>query len=176
MEKKSKFYFESGFTLIEMLTSVFIFSILMVVFGGVFVTSLNLQRKAFNTQQVIENTSFILESMAKEIRTARIVTADNGIGCNAPALTSLSFTHPVNGDITYQLTGSSLRRIVNGTNTVLSSDSVEFTRLAFCVSGSSLNDNIQPRVTIIAGVRSKNTNQQASIDIQTTLSQRYLSD
>lgn len=156
-----------------MITAVFIFSVLAAIFGNVFVTSLNLQRKALNTQQIIENTNFIFEAMAKEIRMGQITTPDSGANCETPSAT-LSFVHPVNGNIVYTLSVGDLHRVVNGTDTVLNSNSIEFTRLQFCVLGSASGDNIQARVTLVANIRTKNVKQQDMVDIQTSLSQRLL--
>ncbi|MBI2669718.1 MAG: type II secretion system protein [Candidatus Yanofskybacteria bacterium] len=161
----------AGFTLVETILVVFLFSVLAVLMGGVFISSLDLQRRAFNLQQAVENAGFILEFMTKEIRVSQIV----GPASDCPVNT-LSITHPVNGSITYALSGNAVHRIVNGTDSVISSNTVEFTRLEFCPSGISVDDQRQPHVTIIASLRSAKTRQQATIDIQTTVSQRFLSN
>lgn len=160
----------TGFTLVEVMVSVFVFTILMTVVGSAFVGALNDQRKSFNTQQVLENSSLLLESMAKEVRVSQINDPDNV--CPLSPSSSLSVIHPVNGPIVYALQGTDILR--NGS--IINSNTVEFTRLQFCVSGSALSDGRQPRVTVIASARSKNTKGQALIDIQTTLSQRLLSN
>lgn len=164
----------AGFTLTEMIVTVFVFSLLMIIVGSVFVSSLNTQRRAFNIQQAEENANFILESMAKEIRVGQITSPDTS--CPASPAATLSLIHPVNGNISYSLSGNAVHRSVNGQDTTISSNTVQFTRLQFCVSGSAVGDNKQPRVTILASVKSTNTQQQAAIDIQTTLSQRFLSN
>ncbi|MEX2052896.1 MAG: prepilin-type N-terminal cleavage/methylation domain-containing protein [Candidatus Paceibacterota bacterium] len=164
----------AGFTLIELLVATFIFGVIMVIVGSAFVNSLNLQRRAFNIQQAQENANFVLEVMAKEIRVAQVNTADTV--CPGTPSNTLNITHPVNGDIIYSLSNGVIHRNVNGTDSILSSNTVEFTRVQFCISGATFFDDRQPRVTIIASVRSTKTQQQATIDFQTTLSQRTLSD
>ncbi len=167
----------AGFTLIEIITAFLIFSIILTVFSSVFLSSSRLQKKAFNIQQAEENANYILESMAKEIRVSRISGPDSN--CPSSPVTSLSITHPVNGSIIYSLSGTSVQRTVNGTVTTISSNTVDFTRLQFCISGTPVRearDFKQPRVTILASIKSKKTQQQAGIDIQTTVSQRFLSD
>ena len=162
----------TGFTLIETLAAIWIFSVVMVLMSGIFVTFLDLQRRAFNLQQAEENVSFVLESMAKEIRVSQIAGPDTN--CPDSPAASLNITHPVNGNITYSLSDGAIHRNVGGTDSVINSNSVQFTRLAFCISGTANDDNIQPRVTISGAVRSVKTRQQAIIDFQTTLSQRPL--
>ncbi len=164
----------AGFTLIEILTAFLIFSIILTVFSSVFLSSSKLQKGAFNIQQAEENANYILESMAKEIRVSKISGPDTN--CPSSPATSLSITHPVNGNIVYSLNGTSVQRTVGGTATTISSNTIEFTRLQFCISGTPIGDQKQPRVTILASIRSKKTQQQAGIDIQTTVSQRFLSD
>lgn len=179
--KKIKNNSNDGFTLIELIASVLIFSVLMVVFGSVFVFSLNAQKRAFNVQQVVDNANFIFDSMAKEIRVAEILSPNTNSNCldssTSQPVTRLDFNHPVNGQITYTLVGTDLHRIIGGTtDTVLNSSSVEFTRLEFCIIGNTLGDGLQPRITIKASARSKNSQQQETINLQTTLSQRFLSN
>mgnify|MGYP001583454228 CR=1 FL=1 len=165
---------QAGFTLFETLLVILLFSIMVVLMGSIFIGSLNLQRKAFNLQQAEENASFVLEAMAKEIRVSQISGPDTN--CPATPAVSLSITHPVNGNIIYSLSGNSIHRNVNGTDSIMNSNSVEFTNLKFCISGAAVDDGKQPRVTIMASVRSVKTQQQASINVQTTLSQRFLSN
>lgn len=146
----------------------------MVLMGGVFISSLDLQRRAFNIQQAEENASFIFESIAKEIRVSQIAGPDTN--CPATPAATLSIIHPVNGSIIYSLSGDAIHRNVNGTDSVMSSNTVQFTRLQFCISGTPIDDKKEPRVTTIASLKSAKTKQQATIDIQTTASQRFLSN
>lgn len=171
MNKKSN----SGFTLIETTLVILLFSAIMVLMGSAFMGSLNLQRRAFNIQQAEENANFVLEAMAKEIRVSQISGPDTTNCPSAPA-TILRITHPVNGSVTYSLSGGAIHRNVNGTDSVMSSNAVQFTNLMFCISGTPIDDRQQPRVTIVASIKSVKTGQQASIDIQTTVSQRFLSN
>lgn len=173
-KQKSGLNPESGFTFIEILTAFLIFSIILTIFSSVFLSSSRLQKSAFNIQQAEENANHILESMAKEIRVGKISGPDTN--CPASPGASLSITHPVNGNIVYSLNGTTVQRTVNGIVTSISSNTVDFTRLQFCISGTPIGDKKQPRVTILAGIRSKKTQQQASVDIQTTVSQRFLTD
>lgn len=163
-------YLDSGFTLIETIVTLFIFSILITVVLSAFVSALNLQRRAFNIQQVEENGNFILESMAKEIRVSTVNTLD---ACPAA---SLSISHPINGTIVYSLSGTDLIRTVNGNQYTVNSNVVQFSRLQFCISGNANPDQRQPRVTLVASIRSTQTKQQATVDVQTTLSQRRLQE
>lgn len=164
----------AGFTLAETLVTVLIFSIIVIIIGGTFASVLDTQRRAFNIQEIEENSNFLLEAMAKEIRVSTINSPDSD--CPVSPATVLDITHPVNGSIRYSLSGTAVQRTVNGAITTISSNLVEFTRLQFCISGTGATDQKQPRVTILAGIRSANTKQQATIDVQTTLSARLLQE
>lgn len=172
----------SGFTLIEVLVSVFIFSIVVTAVGGIFIQSLKLQRRAFSVQQTQENINFILESMAREIRVSKICPLTGQ--CSSSS--TLSIDHPVNKRVEYSLAGEQIHRLIldPGVNcasppcdSVMNSSSVKFTRLNFFVSGTENKDGKQPRVTIVVTVKSaSDISQQSEIRAQTSVSQRFLSD
>ena len=161
-----------GFTLIEMLIAVFMFSTVMAVASGFFAKIMVLQRRIFLMQQVQENINFILESMAREIRVGHLCPLPTSCQSN----TVLDLEHPINGIIQYSLTGDQVQRIENGTITIISSSAVKFTRLNFIVSGIENYDGKQPKVTIILRARATGGEQFSEINAQTTVSQRLLSD
>lgn len=163
-----------GFTLVETLAVIFLFSVIVILMSGILVDSLDLQRRAFNIQQAEDNVGFILESMAKEIRVSQVAGPDTS--CPATPAAILSMIHPVNGAITYSLSGNAIHRNANGIDSIISSNTVQFTRLQFCVLGTPVDDQRQPRISIFGSLRSTKTKQQATIDFQTTLSQRFLSN
>ena len=169
--------YQSGFTLVETIAAAVIFGFIVTVFASVFVDTSNLQKKAFNIQQTEENANIILESMAKEIRVG-VVPESSNTSCPSAPSNILTFQHETNGAIQYYLDlgSNSIARSVNGVANIINSNAVEFTRLQFCISGAELGDNLGPRITILATIRSKNTQQQSTIDIQTTLSQRFAQD
>lgn len=165
----------NGFTLVETFVAILLFSLILSIVGGAFVTALRIQRRAFNLQAIEENINFVIEAMTKEIRVSnRIITADTP-NCATPA-TSLEFDHPVNGRIIYSLNGTAIQRSDDGVPSNITSNTIEVTRLNFCVSGAAIDDNQQPRITILASIRSAEISQQTTINIQVTLSQRFLSN
>lgn len=170
----------SGFTLIESIVAIFAFSIIVLVIGAAMSNAIVSQRQVLNLQQAEENANLVLESMIKEIRVSQICPSLNPTGCDStcpasPAAT-LSINHPVNGNIIYSLAGGAIHRNVNGTDTVISSNTVQFTSLKFCIQGTVFGDKRQPEVTIITSIKSVKAVQQATIDIQAGVSQRFLND
>ncbi len=165
-----------GFTLVELIVAVFIFTVLITVAGGSFVSGLSLQRRALNLKEVEENGRFILELMARELRVANPITTPN-TACPEFGSSFIEFNHPVNGNIRYDLVSSQIQRRVDGVDSIISNPDIEVTDLAFCIDGNSLADNEQPRVTVILRLKAGGlAREAAALDLQTTVSQRVLAD
>ena len=177
MNQYLKHNFSPGFTLVETLVAMAAFAILVTLVGGVMIGALGVQQRAAAVQQVEENASFILETMAKEIRVATL-TSTEAADCSASTLqfTRIDPVTTASQDVQYRLSGTDLQRTVNGTATIINTSAIQFTNLRFCILGRGISDHLQPRITIIASVKTKDANQSATMDIQTTLSQRFLND
>jgi uncharacterized protein (TIGR02145 family)/prepilin-type N-terminal cleavage/methylation domain-containing protein len=70
---------KTGFTLVEILVAVVIFSLLISVFAGFFFTAIRSQKKSLADQELIGNVSYNLEYMSRSIRMAK--KDIEGIGC-----------------------------------------------------------------------------------------------
>src|SRR3989344_1713741 len=160
---------EKGFTIIEVIISAFIFSIIAVAISGIFVQALNIERRAFSAQKIQEQSLYVLELMAREIRVASISGQDSNC-----ATSSLSMTHPVNGNVSYNVNNGIVQRTENGVDTEISSGEVNFTRLNFCITGSNSGDDQPARVSIIAGVQNRTGKEILTFDLQTTVTSRDL--
>jgi len=64
---------KNGFTLVEMMVSVFIFMIIMTAIVGVFARQINAQKKARIMEGDLENAQFALNYISKTLRTATII-------------------------------------------------------------------------------------------------------
>lgn len=161
-----------GFTLVEVTVSIFIVAVIFSIVGDIFVSSLSLQRRALSAQKVQENLNVIVEFMAREVRVAdSFVSGDSN--CPSTPATTLSFHHPINGNIVYSLSNGAVHRSVGGTDSILSSNNIQFSSLKFCVAGIA-GPTGQPRVTIFGTVKSVDPKQSVSSDFQTTVSIRAL--
>jgi len=69
-----------GFSLIEMIISIFIFSILMMMIAGTFAGFYRNYSKQKKAQKDIENAQYILNFMAKRLRTSTIISSPTGAG------------------------------------------------------------------------------------------------
>lgn len=155
----------TGFTVVELLVAMAVFSITVVLVTSIFVGVINSQRKNTNTQDILDNGRFILEAIARAVRQSDIGTLD-GVS------DTLTISHPVKGAVVYSLSGGQVME--NGV--ALSSSNVVVSRLDFIVAGNSLTDNTQPRVTISLALRDVNQkpSEQSTINLQTTLTPRNL--
>lgn len=62
---------KNGFTLIEILIGVFVFTLLSTVFTGFLVNSMRSQQRALASQELIDNVSYNLEYISRAIRMAK---------------------------------------------------------------------------------------------------------
>ena len=80
--KKEAMVFKCGFTLIETLVSVFLFSLIALMIAGSFTAFLKNYEEAKRMQRNIDNAQFAINLMAKTIRTSDVVLVDaNNLGC-----------------------------------------------------------------------------------------------
>jgi prepilin-type N-terminal cleavage/methylation domain-containing protein len=67
-----------GFTLIEMLVSIAIFSVVMVIVMGTIVTIVDVSRKTRTMTEAMSNLNFVVESMTRTLKTAIDITVTDG--------------------------------------------------------------------------------------------------
>ena len=108
--------------------------------------------------------------MAREIRVSTIIGVDTV--CPSAPLNLLTIIHPVNGNVNYTLNNFAVHRNMNADDSIMSSNTVRFTRLQFCLSG--MTPGSQPRVTVVGTIQSLDINQQITEDFQTTITTRVL--
>jgi len=159
INKKSK-----GLTLIELITAIGIFSVIIVIVISLFAATLKGYRKSAALQNVQDNVRFLLDFMTKEIR-------QSTINSSAGEGDSLIITRPDSTSVTYAFNGTNIQR--NGSS--INSENVAVSG-RFLISGTTAGDNLQPKVTISLKVQTQATKaeEKASINLQATLSQRIL--
>lgn len=167
---------QAGFTIIEVIISIFIFSVLVVAIGGIFAQALKLERKTFAAQKIQENALRVFEIMAREIRISQVAPLDNG--CYTSITMNSPFAVPEWDPVTFSLSsGGGIARqegLASSAELVTSAD-VVFNTLNFCVRGSKPDDLEPARVTIIANIQAKIDNVY-SVDVQTTITSRDVRD
>lgn len=166
----------SGFTLLEMLVSVGIFSVVVITAISVLISIRDAQQKAGNIQNIQDNIRFLMEFMTKEMRQGSQYA---GTGCVLDACTGLSFRSATGQTIGYCLDASVIRRTVGGiacgSGSAMTSNNAAITRLVFYLVGETAGPSDgQPRVTIAIGGRSSiaKIKLKSEFDLQTTITQR----
>ncbi len=110
---------ERGVGLVEMLVAMVVFGLIMITLGNVVFSVVKAQRRTFAYQNTQETSRFLLEMMAKEIRTS-IINTSEGSG-----LTVLNITNADSETLDYQFDNTNKRLLRD--YRVVSSDDIELT-------------------------------------------------
>lgn len=187
LQKKIKH--RAGFTLLETVVAVGMFSLLVILSIGITLGVLRAQTKASDIQSVLDNIRFGLELMTREIRTGnslKYIANCGSIGQGVEFI-NLNVSPPAARfyylqDTDTILGGDTLMRVAMnpGITTIdcgqalpLTSSEVLVERFEAKLEGAGVNDG-QPRVTFFLKIKSKNPKVEldTSMNIQTTVVQR----
>lgn len=178
-----------GYSLLELIVSVGIFSIIMLVVTGAYLTLIDLDRQARSGNQLAATLSFAVESMARNIRTGTDYACNGNLSnpdCTAVPASKFSFLDNQGQRIVYQLkSDGSIGQCTNSDpddSNCLTSNAVSLTdpritiqSLDFFVRGASVTDEIQPQVTIsISGTMKTGAQTTTDFTIQTGATQRLI--
>jgi len=160
-----------GFTLVEMIVSVAIFSTVVLVAVGALLSIVAANRKANALRVVMENLNFAMESIARDIRTGDGYSCGSGGDCSYDD--AISFNDQKGNPVSYVFSGGGIVRISGGKTLSMTSPSVVIEDVNFSVVGSSGGDSVQPRVLMtIQGYAGTQDRTRSSFSVQTTISQR----
>ncbi len=178
-----------GYTLLELIVSIGIFSLVMLTATGAYIKLIDLDRQARGTNDVVSNLSFAVDSMARAVRTGTGYRCNKtGTTCfdiNNPG-TSIQFTDEQGRTVVYELDATT--RQVRQTITPVSGQAysayltdprITVTQLNFFVRGvgieSSGQPKIQPQVTfLIAGSMVTGPGKTVTFSIEGSATQRVL--
>jgi prepilin-type N-terminal cleavage/methylation domain-containing protein len=160
-----------GFTLIEMIVSIAIFSTVVLVAVGALLSIISANRKANALRVVMENLNFAVESVARDIRTGNEYSCGGTGDCSGAH--TLSFLDQDGNSAIYSFSDSSLIRTNDSGSMSITSPAVIIENVTFSVVGSSPGDELQPRVLMtIEGYAGYQGSTKSAFSIQTTISQR----
>jgi prepilin-type N-terminal cleavage/methylation domain-containing protein len=174
---------KNGFTLIELMVAVALFSAIAMVVVVIFVSGFRSQQRAMTFQVLFDQTSFFTEYLARQVRMARRSVG----GTCIPIGDNYQTTHGSQGlrfitsecgceEIFLEAATGRIKEDRDGVQNYLTSEDLKVTDLSFALSGESELDTLQARVTISLKIRgaSNRPEGQPALKIQTTISQRKL--
>ncbi len=180
-----------GFTLIEVLVSVSIFSMVMLISTGAVFSIVEANKKTHSLKSVMTNLNFALESMMREIRVGRSYSCNGGGDCETLGGTTFTFkaNRDINGSGGYDSSdrmeyafdsanGSITRQILGGgpngnaTPVRITASEIVIESMKFYVLGTGTSDKKQPKVVITVQGHSGVGSTRSDFNIQTTVSQR----
>ena len=168
---------QQGFTLVEMVVSLGLFTIIMFIATSAFLNIVNTDRKARSVRIAADNLNIALEDMSRRIKTGSsyycgaggeaLLSANN---CTSGVNTILFFTNQDGIRTKYELSGNSILR----DGTPITSSEITISSLKFIVSGSAVGtaDNEQPMVVIAIDGSLGSGATASGFKIQTTVTQR----
>jgi prepilin-type N-terminal cleavage/methylation domain-containing protein len=195
---------KQGFTLIETLVAIAIFSTLVAIGVGGFAHAIHTQREVASFIATQSNASVALEEMAREMRTGFLFCTtpqvsgvqqlpgicspnvlSQGSGCvkNGSIWTCnsiLDFYNAEGQEVDYELKNGGLSRSDNGQGgpfVSITGDNVTVNRLTFTIFGNTEGDYWPPRITVSLGVAPSSTDttiQNDVLNLQTTVSAREI--
>lgn len=180
-----------GFTLIELLVSVMIFSVVMLIAVGSLFSMLDANRKAQALKSSINNLSFALDAMSRQIRSgssyhcgtgALAVPLDCASGATQIAFERYGGDAGDSGDqVVYRLANSRIERSVNGGATFLpiTAEEVTIESMKFYVVGALPDDfpQQQPKVVMtLRGYAGTNERSRTEVKLQTMITSRLLDE
>lgn len=193
---------KKGFTLIELMVSITIFSIVMLISVGALLAIVDANRKAQSLKSVMNNLNFALENMSRNIRVGTnyyckpyqlgddppsvpsdITTTKDCSGSDGGVLFAFEGSNgdrnDQNDQIVYRLNGTSIERSTDSgsTFTAITAPEVQLTNFRFYVVGSdplTLGNTIQPRVVMTIQGKAGAGKSQTEFNVQASVSQRLI--
>ncbi|PID83663.1 hypothetical protein CSB11_00080 [Candidatus Campbellbacteria bacterium] len=183
---------EKGFTLIEMLISISLFTVVVTIAFGALITIISASSKAKTLKIVVNNLNLAMESMTREIRTGSFYNCNssatspgdgsgNDEDCILPSAANSNVLYLKSDDdeeVVYYLDDGQIKveKTKNGATTknTLTGDDVNIEYLKFAVVGAEKGDSVQPRVFIVLQGHITKGDADSRFNIQSTVSQRKI--
>jgi len=155
---------KNGFTIVELLVAITLFSVIVAIATGTFVQSLRTQRGVTALIAANSNVSLAMEQMAREIRTGQGFSLSGG---------ELNFTNARGQAVAYRLRNESIEKAVNGETGVITAANVRVSKLNFLLAGESPADGFPTKIVIMLEIGALEA-AGAKINLQTVISSRIL--
>ncbi len=170
-----------GFTLVEMLVSIGVFTVVMTVASGSLLSIIDANNKAQSLKSAVNNLNFAIESMAKNIRVGSKYTSCSSDNSCIGFTSNTDSDGDTNNDfITYKYDNKSIERCVNLTGSPTCNNFIRMTaggvtinNLKFyIVTGDEVSNKPGRVLIIISGEAGTKEKIKTKFNLQTTVSQR----
>lgn len=166
---------KSGFTILETMVALGIFSVIVVLTTNGFIRSLRTQRQASAFAYVNDNLSTVIEQMTREIRTGSDICFNTTSCANQ---STLSFVNASGKTVTYCLVNNAIERSASSgcsAGNEITGSKVYVSYLKFIIATNGTGDGYPPRVTILIGARPNDPSSSIfNVNMQTTVSSRII--
>jgi prepilin-type N-terminal cleavage/methylation domain-containing protein len=175
-----------GFTLIEIIVSVALFTIVMTISVGALFMIITANREAKAIKLVVNNLNIAMEGMTRDLRVGYnycdINTSQPTVlrspACNTSGsgTDQIYYTTDIGEALSYYTVsnGSIIKRKGSGQAFQVTGDDVVIDNLRFYINGSESGDSVQPYVTITARGRIQVAEAEQEFQLQSTVTQRRL--
>jgi len=164
--------------LIELMTAVSIFAIVMVISMGSIIGIFDANRKSRALKAVMGNLNLTIESMSKEMRFGRNYHCGSSGQPTSPQNcpsgdTSVSFLSSEDEQITYRLSGQSIeKKTGTGDYIAVTAPEIAVDSLDFFTLGAGAGDAVQPKVLMKIKAHAGSNRGRTDMTLQTLVSQR----
>ncbi len=174
---------KKGFTLIEVLVSMGVFTIIMTMVAGTISSMMVARVSARNTRAALDNVSSAIEYMIREVRSGSTYHCDVSVGnvdlprdC-AGGSNSFSFydSHPVRRSYTFDSANGVILTAIGSNPPMKLNEPAEFWVDSFIVSvegAEDITDTVPPFVTFKIAGHARNLKVPLTMVFQTSVSQR----
>lgn len=189
---------KGGFTLVEMIVSIGLFTIVLFIASSAFLAVLNADRKSRATRTAIDNLNLSLEDMSRRIKTGTTYNCGGGAtGVNdcTTGGTILAITDQNDQRVIYKrgvgtgaiaagngasgcgstfssTTQGCLVRDIANTPLLVTGKDIDIQNLRFVVNGTNVTDSVQPYVVLLVGGATTAGKITSTFKLQTTITQR----
>ncbi|MCX6753268.1 MAG: prepilin-type N-terminal cleavage/methylation domain-containing protein [Candidatus Nomurabacteria bacterium] len=198
---KNFYNIKSGFTIIEVMISVALFSVIIIIGVGSLLNASNLHNKSAKVRSILDNLSFVMEDMSRNLRTGSDYSCEGGFDCtdgkklifinHTPGQSGekwmyvfLTRDDPSIGDLVKIVRPSGTPNtdfdaILSAANTAdlipINPEEVQLdSSSGFNVTGADPNDPVQPYVTIKLSGKILYKSEEIPFKLQTSISQRLI--